>query len=348
MYDEKRTTIAPSTLCPNFDDYEYMQNPIYSLSEDQRLSHFLTHGTNNQIVDFRSGLYFNIIMNRSLAPPLFFRRGVNDFVTPNHHVDMVELSKLITITDPQKYGSFCKSEENGDLWLVKSSQVVESRIKMSTKWWKFKNTDYFQKEVDFHNGWREQPVDKMHLLYQKSNASCSAMEHPIRGWTVNYNQTLMNEIIRATPRPKYIRDLATRITRKIFGFHQYSALHWRYNQKDFMKHCPGWDSCPLYDTVTKNVEQFCRLVVDHLKPYKLKHIYLAAPPNEIKLINQIKQILTEEHGYTVATMKESQVLMHQFYPHCEYIHTHEEDVFSTIEQEISFQVLCASRIMISI
>ena len=49
-------------------------------------------------------------MNRSLTPPTFYRRGVNDVVTPNHHVDMLELSKLITITN-----AVCISQEMVDI-----------------------------------------------------------------------------------------------------------------------------------------------------------------------------------------------------------------------------------------
>ena len=105
-----------------------------------------------------------------------------------------------------------------------------------------------------------------------------------------------------------------------------------------MRHCPGWDSCILYDAVTQNVSLFCDVVARHLKPTRLKHIYLAAPPNELELINQIRAELTSVYGFTVATMKDSQPLMHKLYPNCNYIKSNEEDVFSTVEQEISFQV----------
>ena len=37
---------------------------------------------------------FNIVMNRSLVPPVFFERGNNVKISPNHHIDMYELSKL--------------------------------------------------------------------------------------------------------------------------------------------------------------------------------------------------------------------------------------------------------------
>ena len=213
--------IMTKASCPDFDDLVYNDTfgtaPLYPLDKDRRLGHFLTHGTNNQMVDFRSGIYFNIVMNRSLVPSLFYRRGVNEKVAPHHHVDMRELGKLITLSEPHLFGAFCNGK-TGDRWRVKSSQVVETRVKLSAKWWGLDEGDFFVNKVDFHNSWREQPTDKINLLFKASNSSCSAMEHPIRGWTVNYNRTVMNEIIRATPRPRYIRDMSRQIWRSLFGY----------------------------------------------------------------------------------------------------------------------------------
>ena len=62
MYDERKEvpekTFSP--ICPDFGEDFTSEEPIYPLSSDQRLSHLLTHGTNNQVVDFRSGIYAGI------------------------------------------------------------------------------------------------------------------------------------------------------------------------------------------------------------------------------------------------------------------------------------------------
>ena len=36
------------------------------------MGHWLTHGPNNQIKDFRSGIYASIAMKRAVFPPLFY------------------------------------------------------------------------------------------------------------------------------------------------------------------------------------------------------------------------------------------------------------------------------------
>ena len=42
------------------------------------------------------------------------------------------------------------------------------------------------------------------------------MEHPIRNSAVAYDVELRREIIRATPRPRYIQEMATGITKAGF------------------------------------------------------------------------------------------------------------------------------------
>ena len=58
--------------------------------------------------------------------------------------------------------------------------------------------------------------------------SCILQEHPWRN--IDYDKNLWNEIVRATPRPKYIRNAAGWIRDLLFGEDEYAALHWRYNK----------------------------------------------------------------------------------------------------------------------
>ena len=49
---------------------------------------------------------------------------------------------------------------------------------------------------------------------------------------------LMQRIIRATPRPKYLRDIARNFVEKYLGGgDQMVAIHWRYNHGDWLQHC---------------------------------------------------------------------------------------------------------------
>ena len=48
---------------------------------------------------------------------------------------------------------------------------------------------------------------------------------------------LMQHIIRATPRPKYLRNIASSyVTNKIKN-DNFLAIHWRYNHGDWLRHC---------------------------------------------------------------------------------------------------------------
>lgn len=49
----------------------------------------------------------------------------------------------------------------------------------------------------------------------------------------------MLRIIRATPRPKYLRDIAEKYLAEVMELPEkdYLAIHWRYNHGDWLKHC---------------------------------------------------------------------------------------------------------------
>ena len=52
---------------------------------------------------------------------------------------------------------------------------------------------------------------------------------------------LMQRIIRATPRPKYLRDIADQYIKQFISSKtsnpSYLGIHWRYNHGDWLKHC---------------------------------------------------------------------------------------------------------------
>jgi hypothetical protein len=45
---------------------------LESVFSEKYSGHWLTHGPNNQIIDFRSGIFASIAMKRALLPPLFY------------------------------------------------------------------------------------------------------------------------------------------------------------------------------------------------------------------------------------------------------------------------------------
>jgi hypothetical protein len=62
----------------------------------------------------------------------------------------------------------------------------------------------------------------------------------------------MQRIIRATPRPKYLRNIAKSFIEKVIKAKmpngKYLALHWRYNHGDWLQHCEHRES-PACDAV---------------------------------------------------------------------------------------------------
>ena len=54
--------------CPIWEEKISEEKPKYIMRKDYFIAHQLTHGPNNQIKDFRSGIYFAIKLNRTLLP----------------------------------------------------------------------------------------------------------------------------------------------------------------------------------------------------------------------------------------------------------------------------------------
>ena len=47
----------------------------------------------------------------------------------------------------------------------------------------------------------------------------------------------MQRIIRATPRPKYLREIARAYIESRMKSVDFLAIHWRYNHGDWLRHC---------------------------------------------------------------------------------------------------------------
>ena len=119
------------------------------------------------------------------------------------------------------------------------------------------------------------------------------------------------------------------------------ALHWRYNKKDFGKHCDsqmGWRACPIYNFGHTHTIQFAKLVHDVMKAQKIRKIYIAAPPDQHALIQSISDELTQNHKIIVKTGVDlDREIMQSTYKSCGYIQDKYDDVLSVIEQEICFK-----------
>ena len=149
-----------------------------------------------------------------------------------HVLDAEELSKLMSIAEPSQVAKKClKLDESGGTIRTGFKQNIPTeRIDNLISYYGFENSNlnFFSKNL-------ENDVTKKENLNSTSIAnrfnyseSCILQEHPFRN--IVYDQSLWREIVRATPRPKYIRNAAKWIRNLLFGEDQFAALHWRYNQ----------------------------------------------------------------------------------------------------------------------
>lgn len=78
-------------------------------------------------------------------------------------------------------------------------------------------------------------LKRMFLTFaNKINCLCSSQINPDN----EPDADLMQRIVRATPRPKYLRDIAHDfVTKFMEGGTGMAAIHWRYNHGDWLRHC---------------------------------------------------------------------------------------------------------------
>jgi len=154
---------------------------------------------------------------------------------------------------------------------------------------------------------------------------------------------LMRRIIRATPRPKYLRNIAKSFIKNVIEQKmqngKYLALHWRYNHGDWLFHCQRTlkhKKSPVCDVVLETIDKpkmIAAEIVDffNARP-ELEGIYIAAPLEERPLIDAIKSSI----GDTVPILIGDSLMNHMLsmYPNCQWMEDNFHDIFSSLEQEI--------------
>jgi hypothetical protein len=75
-------------------------NPKIKLNPNQILTHVLSNGPNNQLVDFRHAIFWNIKLNRTAVFPIFFQHITNGQfspISPEHRIDTTLLQEFDSI-----------------------------------------------------------------------------------------------------------------------------------------------------------------------------------------------------------------------------------------------------------
>ncbi|CBY08640.1 unnamed protein product [Oikopleura dioica] len=112
--------IASKSVCPDFAENfrKSSSAPKYNLNENRLISHFVSNGPNNQIVDFRHGLYWAIKLNITTTLPLFYEhftvsktnsRSNSSSILPKHRIKLD--SALLSSISPEEFGRRCSNQE---------------------------------------------------------------------------------------------------------------------------------------------------------------------------------------------------------------------------------------------
>ena len=110
--------IAGESSCPDFGENfsKSPEPPKYQLDGNRFISHFVSNGPNNQIVDFRNGLFWAIKMNITTTLPLFFEhftvtnaRSNTSSILPKHRIKLD--SRLLSSISPEEFGRRCSNQE---------------------------------------------------------------------------------------------------------------------------------------------------------------------------------------------------------------------------------------------
>ena len=214
--------------------------------------------------------------------------------------------------------------------------------------------DYFEKQLEM-NFPRKGDMN-FEMVAEKMNYSenCILQEHPVRNM-VKEPKELWSEIVRATPRPKYIRKATEWIREMLFGKQEFAAIHWRYNNgvktgyfesettifKDWGKHCPKWPSCKIFTLGLETPEIFAEKVTKLLTEKTIYKIYIAAPPDQATTVANFRyEIQKIDEKFEVLVGQDAQKLLEArrslLFPNCEFLKRHFNNIFSITEQEICF------------
>ncbi|CBY08546.1 unnamed protein product [Oikopleura dioica] len=260
-----------------------------------------------------------------------------------HVLDVEALSKLVNLVLPFEVGKTCSklSDSGATIPTYFHQNIPRVRKTDLKKYFGFSNEkqDYFDKKLE-RNFSRKGELD-FGMIEKLMNYSenCLLQEHPVRN--MKRESELWNEIVRATPRPKYVRKAAEWIREMLFGEHEYAAIHWRYNSRDWGKHCPKWPSCKIFKLGIETPEIFAQKITKLLTEKNIFKIYIAAPPDQATTVANFRyEIQKIDAKFEVLVGTDAEKLLEArrslLFPNCSFLKKHFNNIFSITEQEICF------------
>jgi len=115
------------------------------------------------------------------------------------------------------------------------------------------------------------------------------------------------DIIKATRRPQRVQKIARDIL-KILDINKYAALHWRYDEDDFLKKQEQKAPSQMRSNIRyirKNPNLLCQAITKLLKEMNITNLLIFSPPSDQEFVSHFKKSLSPLIVITDAEFQES-------------------------------------------
>lgn len=374
QFDTLVTDVLPTQIFAGMDDIT-VEHPYHQTDPDRFLIPLLSMGPNNQFEGFLESVFLAIKLNRTLCIPPFFKHKtdeLNQSIAAKLRIDKEVLSKFVSICTEEEIPTKCPKVSA--LWMGSSNIAcglpLQKRYNVfiqMTKLEQFYSASQCQplsgiptypKIIDGKFQIRStSQADLEETFNDKDSGSCVVWFFPFHTIT-NFRSAVMSHllhkndggdrqlamnVVKYVQRPQAIRELVAKFLLEKAGKRPIIAVHWRYDQQDWLLHC---DRLPdgQADKSCRNVAQMLdnpELAADNFRIFlrgvknSLKTdlaVYIAAPLDEKIMSSKLLSAINEIGEMALNGNDLLPYIAAAGYPE-EEIH----DVLSTSEQELCYQ-----------
>jgi hypothetical protein len=172
------------------------------------------------------------------------------------------------------------------------------------------------------------------------------IDRNLRGWKNSYlpeeDVHIFADVVNYVQRPKFMKSLVDDfVQEQLFGG-DFIAVHYRFDEVDFLARCNNNDevsNCQKVLEMKSNLTEAAETFLDFLeikraKNIQLKAVYLASPPQEVKIHNEIKDALKRRFTKNEVLFFDAENIA-PYYTRLENTPKHLfGDIMSSLEQEI--------------
>ena len=201
---------------------------------------------------------------------------------------------------------------------------------------------------------------ELHEYFHDGDERCAVISFPytifpnfhrlidrnLRGWKNSYlpeeDVHIFADVVNYVQRPKFMKSLVDDfVQEQLFGG-DFIAVHYRFDEVDFLARCNNNDevsNCQKVLEMKSNLTEAAETFLDFLeikraKNIQLKAVYLASPPQEVKIHNEIKDALKRRFTKNEVLFFDAENIA-PYYTRLENTPKHLfGDIMSSLEQEI--------------